>query len=272
MIAPLAPAFLLDNLSGYDVLSTSMTVLAIHAHPDDLEILAAGSLALLAAAGHRIVMCTMTPGDCGSQDRPPHEIAAIRRGEAARAAVHIGASCMCAEFRDLAIFSDDVSRRRVTEILRSTRPEAVITAPPLDYMCDHEATSLLVRDACFGAPAPNYRTGVESPAAPLPAIPHLYFTSPIGGAPAEFYVDVASTFQIKRAMLAEHQSQRAWLLKHHGIDDYLEQMERWAREAGARAGVQLAEGFTQYKGHAYPASPLLQDLLRPHVVDAAAVR
>jgi LmbE family N-acetylglucosaminyl deacetylase len=246
-----------------------MKVLAIHAHPDDLEILAAGSLALLAAAGHRIVICTMTPGDCGSQDRSPDEIAAIRRVEAARSAAHIGASFVCAEFRDLAIFSDDPSRRRVTEILRSTQPDLVITAPPVDYMCDHEATSLLVRDACFGAPAPNYLTGAEPAAAPLPAIPHLYLTNPIGGAPAGFYVNIASTFDTKRTMLAEHQSQRAWLLKHHGIDNYLDQMELWTRETGSRAGVQLAEGFTQYTGHAYPASPLLQDLLRPWVVQPA---
>jgi LmbE family N-acetylglucosaminyl deacetylase len=243
-----------------------MNILAIHAHPDDIEILAAGSLAILAAARHSVVICTMTPGDCGSSDREPDEISAIRRDEAARSAVHIGASYLCAEFRDLAVFSDDPSRRRVTEILRLTRPEIVITAPPVDYMSDHEATSRLVRDACFGAPAPNYRTGAAAAAPPLPSIPHLYFTNPIGGAPADFYVDIESTFSTKREMLAEHKSQRAWLLKHHGIDNYLDEMERWTRETGKLAGVELAEGFTQYTGHAYPASPLLQDLLRPYVL------
>ena len=61
-----------------------MRFLAIHAHPDDIEVQCAGTLALLAAAGHSIAMVTMTPGDCGSQDLGPEEIAAVRREEARR--------------------------------------------------------------------------------------------------------------------------------------------------------------------------------------------
>jgi len=222
----------------------------------------AGTLALLSAAGHRIAIVTMTPGDCGSHQHGPEAIAAIRRREAARAAARIGAEYRCAEFRDLSIFNDDQSRRRVTEILRATRPGIILTAPPVDYMCDHEATSQLVRDACFGAPAPNYRTGAVPAAPPLPSIPHLYFVSPLGGGDADFLVDVGSTFATKRAMLAEHDSQRSWLAQHHGMDDYLDQMERWTRATGQRAGVEFAEAFRQYRGHPYPETPLLQDLLR----------
>lgn len=246
----------------------NVSILAIHAHPDDVEILAGGTLARLSAAGHRITIVSMTPGDCGSRDRPAEEIAAIRRREAAAGARHIGARYVCAEFRDLVIFNDDTSRRRVTEILRSVRPGIVLAASPVDYMCDHETASLLVRDACFGAPAPNYATGAPSPAAALDAIPHLYFMDPIGGVDrdnrpvaADFYVDVAGTFETKRAMLAEHGSQRQWLLQQHGLDDYLLTMERWTREIGHRAGLELAEGFRQYRGHPYPGTPLLQQLL-----------
>ena len=124
-------------------------ILAIHAHPDDVEILAGGTLALLAARGHEITIATFTPGDCGSRDLGPEEIAAIRRREAANAAARIGAEYFCLEMRDLRIFNDDPSRRRVTEALRQARPEVVLTASPVDYMCDHEIASALVRDACF---------------------------------------------------------------------------------------------------------------------------
>ena len=68
-------------------------------------------MALLAAAGHSITIVTMTPGDCGSADLSADEIAAVRRNEAGSAAALIGAEYRCAEFRDLAIFSDDASRR-----------------------------------------------------------------------------------------------------------------------------------------------------------------
>jgi LmbE family N-acetylglucosaminyl deacetylase len=242
-------------------------ILAIHAHPDDVEILCAGTLALLAAKGHRISIVSMTPGDCGSADRGPEEIAAVRREEARQSARQIQAEYRCAEFRDLSIFVTDSARRRVTGLLREVRPEIVLTSSPADYHCDHEATSTLVQDACFAAPAPNYASeGSDAP--PLPAIPHLYFVDRIEAEenePRDFFVDVSSIFPTKRAMLAEHRSQRDWLKKHHGIDDYLEQMERWCAQVGRRAGVQYAEGFRQCHRHSYPQTPALQELLAGHV-------
>ena len=239
-------------------------ILAIHAHPDDCEILAGGTLALLAGRGHTISIATFTPGDCGSRDLGPNEIAAIRRREAAAAAESIGASYECLEFRDLAIFNDDPSRRRVVDALRRARPDIVLTASPIDYMCDHEAASALVRDACFVVSMPNYRTET----APTAAIPHLYFMDPLGGRDREdqvvrpeFVVDVTGTFERKRGMLAAHASQREWLRAHHGVDEYLLTMERWTAERGALAGFRHGEGFRQYRGHAYPQTPALQELL-----------
>jgi LmbE family N-acetylglucosaminyl deacetylase len=241
-------------------------ILAIHAHPDDAEILAGGTLALLSDRGHEISIVTFTPGDCGSRDLDPDEIAAIRRREAAAAAAHIGAGYACLEFRDLAIFNDDPGRRRVADGLRRARPEVVLTASPVDYMCDHEAASALVRDACFVVSMPNYRT--ETP--PIAAIPHLYFMDPLAGRDRDdrivwpdFVVDVTAAFDRKRAMLAEHASQRDWLRRHHGVDEYLEAMERWTAERGGLAEVRYGEGFRQYRGHAYPQTPLLQELLGP---------
>ncbi len=243
-------------------------ILSIHAHPDDAEILAGGTLALLAARGHQITIVTMTPGDCGAAEYGAEEIAAIRRREAGSSASLIGATYRCAEFRDLAIFNDHMSRRRVTEVLREFRPELVLTASPVDYLCDHETTSTLVRDACFAAPAPNYSTGLDPPCAPLPDIPHLYYMDPVGGVDRDgrlvmpdFVVNVESAFARKKEMLMQHASQREWLMKHHAVDDYLEMMEIQTRETGCRAGIAYGEGFRHYKGHPYPQTPLLEELL-----------
>jgi LmbE family N-acetylglucosaminyl deacetylase len=243
-------------------------ILHIHAHPDDAEMFSAGTLALLAAKGHHVTMVTMTPGDCGTRYHAPDEIAAIRRGEAARAAALIGAEYFCAEFRDLAIFEDDASRRRVTAILRRARPDIVITAPPLDYHCDHEATSRLVRDACFAAPAPNYLTGDYGDFPVIDTIPHLYFTDPAEGTDRElnpvrphFVVDISGVMASKRDMLNAHDSQRLWLKEHHGMDNFIETMEEWSAQVGRYAGVAFGEGFRQYKMHPYPVTPLLEQLL-----------
>jgi hypothetical protein len=62
-------------------------------------------------------------------------------------------------------------------------------------------------------------------------------------------------------MLICHASQRAWLRHHHGVDDYLVQMKHWTQSRDQLAGVGYAEGFRQYRGHPYPGTPLLQQLL-----------
>jgi LmbE family N-acetylglucosaminyl deacetylase len=241
------------------------TILAVQAHPDDVETLAAGTLALLAERGARIIIATMTAGECGSTTDDPQRTADIRKAEARTAAAMIGAAYACVGFPDLGLFNDDATRRRTTELLRWARPQIVITAAPVDYHPDHEATSTLVRDACFAAPVPGYRTGTE---ATLDAIPHLYFMDPIGlrlrdGSPAaaDFAVDVTSVMDLKRRMLEAHASQKTWLMKQHGMSDFTSGMEHQARRRGEAFGVAAAEGFTHYRHTPYPRSPRLQERL-----------
>lgn len=243
-------------------------ILAIHAHPDDVEFQCAGTLALLKQRGCSITIATMTPGDCGSAELGPDEIAAVRRAEAKAAADLLGADYVCLEFRDLCITHDNDARRRVTEAIRRARPDIVLTAPPIDYMSDHEVTSKLVRDALFNASVPNYKTQQWEPALPIGHIPHLYFVDAIEGADwfgrpqqPDYILDISSTFDLKLKMLACHASQRNWLLKQHGIDEYLESCRRWSAARGQQIGTAFGEAFTQYKGHPYPSNDLLREVL-----------
>jgi N-acetylglucosamine malate deacetylase 1 len=242
-------------------------VLSILAHPDDAEFLCAGTLIRLRDLGWEVHLASMTPGDCGSTTLPPDEIARVRRAEGARAAALIGAAYHCVEERDLRIFYAEQPLERVVRLLRHVRPRIVLTHSPADYILDHEVTSTLTRAATFGAPAPNlFRDSGH--ATVLEQIPHLYYCDAIEGkdlfgrpVEAAFRIDVSSAIEKKAAMLTAHASQRAWLLKHHGMDQYVESMRAWGARQGSGAGVAYAEGFRQHLGHSYPQDNLLGEIL-----------
>jgi LmbE family N-acetylglucosaminyl deacetylase len=243
-------------------------ILSLLAHPDDAEFLCAGTLTRLAREhGWHVHIASMAPGDCGSAELPPDEIARVRRAEGASAAAVIGATYHCVEERDLRIVYGEGPLERVVRLMRRVRPRVVLTHSPADYMLDHEQTSAVVRAACFAASVPNFlcdRIGER----PLDGIPHLYYCDPVEGKdalgrPVEpgFYIDVSAVIETKAEMLARHASQRDWLLKQHGMDQYVRAMRDWGEQRGRSRGVAYAEGFRQHLGHSYPQGNLLGELL-----------
>lgn len=242
-------------------MQNTRTVLAVGAHPDDLELLCAGTLALLHERGWNVECATMTPGDCGSTTRTRSEISAIRRKEAAASAALLDGTYRCMECDDIFIAYDRPTLLKVITLVREVRPAMVFTMSPADYMIDHEVTSAVVRTACFSAAMNNIETdGIE----PFPGIPHLYYLDPMEGKDAlgraimpTTVVDISSTMGKKEQMLTCHESQRGWLMAHHGVDHYVESMRAFATMRGKLAGVQYAEGFRQHCGHAYPQDNIL---------------
>jgi len=251
----------------------NLKILAIGAHPDDVEFTCAGTLAWLAEYGCSIVIATLSPGDCGSAQLMPREIAGQRRREAQRAATLLSAPYACLEFHDFCIYVDDASNRRVTEFLRGVRPDVVFAPSPQDYMADHENASALIRNACFYASVPNYMTRPTESAPPATEhIPVLYYCDPIGGKDflgralqPTLLVDISKTIETKTRMLACHESQREWLRRQHGVDQYVEEMKAWSAARGRLIACDFAEGFRQHLGHPYPSDDVLGNLLGEHV-------
>lgn len=254
-----------------------MNVLAVMAHPDDIEFTCAGTLALLKRAGWDIHLATMTPGDVGSMSLSREAIAEIRRSEAAASAAILGATYACLEFDDLAIVYGAEAKRRVCGLIRRRRPELVIAPAAADYMADHEETARIVREAAFASTVPNFALGSGvKPAAPCEKIPAVIYADPIGlcdsaGQPvrAGQAVDISSVMEIKEKMLAAHASQRSWLKLQHGEDEYLLSMRRWsAARAGdfKRKAVRYAEGFNRHLGHGFPKDDILAKALGPKLV------
>ena len=246
----------------------SKTILSVLAHPDDAEFLCAGTLIRLKQEhGYDVHIASMTAGDCGSVEYSPQEISRIRRGEGTKAAAIIGATYHCLDESDLLVIYNERTLEKVTRLLRLVQPSIVLTHSPADYMLDHEMTSAITRAAAFAAPIPNFladrRIGPV-----VPHIPHLYYCDPIEGkdalgrdAPPGFRVNISKVIDTKADMLAAHASQRDWLMKHHGMDHYLQAMRDWSARRGRESGVQFAEGFRQHLGHSYPQNNILAELL-----------
>jgi LmbE family N-acetylglucosaminyl deacetylase len=253
-------------------------VLAVGAHPDDVEIMCSGTLFALHQHGHEIHVASLTLGDCGSVQRSAEEIRSIRHREAMKACEVLDATYHHAGFDDLCIFNDDNSNRRVTALLRKVDPSVVITHSPNDYMSDHEITSLLVRNACFYASIPNYETKIGTVGCTL-NIPYLYYAQPVEGidifgkkVTPQFYVDISGLMEQKLEMLACHESQRNWLRAHHGMDEYVESMRRFNASLGQRASmvsgrlISYAEAFRQHRGHAYLDDNVITKFLQESVI------
>lgn len=245
-----------------------MNILALAAHPDDIEFLCAGTLILLKDRGHAVTMALVNNGSCGTATLGAEEIVRIRLAEARRSADLLGAAFECVGRPDLESEFDLPTRRAVCEVMRRAQPDIVLTHDPGDYMADHEIASRLARDATFTATLRNYATGAADPAPILKRLPSLYYCLPLEGvdhfgrtvAP-DFVVDVGPVMDRKIAMLCCHASQREWLRHEHGIDEYVEFLKRLAAHQGAWRGAAYGEGFRRHRGHAYPREPILESLL-----------
>jgi len=245
-------------------------VLGIFTHPDDAEMVCAGTLSHFSNLGWEVHIVTMAPGDKGTAEHTREEVSRIRKVEAANAAKIIGATYHCLEFEDVYVLYDRETINRTTGLIRSIHPSLVFTASPNDYMVDHELTSMIVQTACFASGIKNMEVDI----APYEPVPYLYYSDPmegkdIFGKPVipSMYVDISGEIEVKEKMLACHASQRNWLLTHHKMDEYILSMKRFASDRGQKAGVGYAEGFRQHLGHGFPQDNVLKEILGEMVIN-----
>lgn len=216
-------------------------VLAIAAHPDDIEYVMAGTLLRLRARGwsaHYFNLCT---GNCGSLEMDSAATARTRLAEAQAAAALLGAQFHPPIADDLELAYTTPSLRRVTAVVRAVNPSIVLTHAPVDYMEDHMVASRLAVTAAFAKNIPNFasdppRPGAAGDVAVYHAMPHG-LRGPLREevAPDQF-VDTTPVHERKLAALACHQSQQGWLAASQGMNSYLQAMDDMSREIGRRSG------------------------------------
>ncbi|MDA3956622.1 PIG-L deacetylase family protein [Oceanispirochaeta sp.] len=245
-------------------------VLVVQAHPDDAEAWCAGTLALLKNAGFKISIATMTAGGMGGMSGNEDETICVRKKEARKAAALLDADYYCLDQRDGFVFDHEEVRIRMVDIIRKTKAGIVITHLLNDYHADHRATGAICDAAAMISSLPNVPSREEA----LPVTPLLYHSAPMSlsdplGFPMaspHFYVDIGSTIDVKLKMLGCHESQ-IQLMKHmHKIDDFFGEMKKFSHELGIGVGVDYAECFWQHLGGGFQKNPLIQDVLKKHII------
>jgi N-acetylglucosamine malate deacetylase 1 len=221
-----------------------MRILAIGAHPDDLEILCGGTLALYARQGHEIYMCHALNGNLGHHEIPREPLREIRLAEARKAANLIGAFPLTLDIDDLDLYVERTARLKMMEIIRRAKPDVLLLPDPRDYMPDHTIASDVGLDASFMATLPQ----LISESAPHMQLTPVYFMDTLAGVNfnPEEYVDISPVEELKRQMIACHESQVSWLKKHDHID-LMEFAMKQSAFRGLQAGVPYAEAFRQFR-------------------------
>jgi bacillithiol biosynthesis deacetylase BshB1 len=128
-------------------MTTTVDLLAIAAHRDDVELTCGGTLIAAADRGHRTAIVDLTQGETGTRGS-----AAIRAREASRAAEIMGvAARVNLGMPDAGIVNTPDTRAELARVIRGFRPRVVIAPSPRGRHPDHRITAQLVRDACFVA-------------------------------------------------------------------------------------------------------------------------
>lgn len=247
-----------------------LRLLVFGAHPDDCEFTAAGLAALYAQRGHHVMFVSLTNGDSGHHVIGGAALARRRREEAAASAQVIGITSHILDNHDGELLPTLDHRREIIGLIRSFRPDLVLTPRPWDYHPDHRYTAQLVQDAAYMVTVPNVLAFHEH----LARNPVIAYVSDTFLRPYPFMPDVVvpidSVVEQKVDMLDRHVSQvyewlpynggydhevpddprarRAWLRQHmdermrRDADRYRDML---IAELGAAAGqkVQYAEAF-----------------------------
>jgi bacillithiol biosynthesis deacetylase BshB1 len=226
-------------------------VLAVAAHPDDVELTCAGTLMHCRAAGLSFGIVDLTRGEMGTRGS-----AQTRESEAKRAAEILGAS-----FRETLDFTDgglETSRAReleLIEVIRREKPRLVITSYPEDRHPDHARAGALVTDAAFYAGLRKIETGHP---AHRPQQTIYFSTGYVH--PPTFVVDVTPFMEKRREAIRAFQSQfhDAGSREPETVlsqKSFLESIDARARHFGFLIGVEFGEGFLSKR------PPRMDDLL-----------
>lgn len=166
-----------------------MKILAIGAHPDDIEIFMYGLLSVYKKIGHEINLCVATDGSRGNVLYKKN-IVKIRSQETLEGLKKLG-NPKFLNLKDGFLESDNKAENLLIKLVADVSPDLIITHAPNDYHPDHRALSRYIDNI----------SGFKVPVIYCETLMGINFIP-------EFYVDITCSFQEKLSAILKHKSQR----------------------------------------------------------------
>ena len=222
----------------------NVDILAIGAHPDDVELGCSGTIAKEIALGKKVGIIDLTRGELGTRGT-----AEIRDSEAKKAASILGVSFReNLNFKDGFFTNDEVHQLELIKVIRKYKPKIILCNAIDDRHIDHPKGAKLVVDSCFLSGLKKIETnhdGVDqNPWRPE----NIYHYIQWKNLNPDFVVDISEYFDTKIKSVKAFESQ--FYNGNESVHDtpistknFLDSIEYRARDLGRLTGVEYAEGF-----------------------------
>ncbi len=200
----IALALIFWNTTGQD---SKINMVVIGAHPDDCDIKAGGTAALMSKMGHNVLFISVTNGDAGHHEMGGGALARRRMAESAEAGRRLGITYVVLDHHDGELMPSLNIRLELIRLIRNWNADVVISHRPNDYHPDHRNASTLVQDAAYMVIVPNVAPDTK-PLAKNPVFLYMEdrFQRPNPFRP-DVAVDVSEVFDQKIYGMAAHESQ-----------------------------------------------------------------
>jgi bacillithiol biosynthesis deacetylase BshB1 len=205
-------------------------VIAVGAHPDDVEIGMGGTVAGLVRQGMSVLIVDLTDGE-----PTPFGTKEIRASESAAAASALGASRLTLPLPNRELFDTVEARKMLAEVIREHRPRILFAPYPIDSHPDHVAAAAICEAARFYGKF--VKTDMSGEPHFVPRLHHYFAVHLRMVAKPSFIVDVTQDLPKKLQALACYESQFAANERNaHVIDWVRGQASVWGAAIGREAG------------------------------------
>ncbi len=222
-----------------------LDILAIGAHPDDVELACSATLAKEISKGKKVGVLDLTRGELGTRGS-----AEIRDSEAAKAAKILGLTVReNLAFKDGFFMNDEAHQKAVIKIIRKYKPEIVLCNAVQDRHIDHGKGSKLVSDACFLSGLMKIQTSIDQIEQEAWRPKQVYHYIQWENLKPDFVVDVTGFMDIKIEAVKAYASQfydpdSKEPVSPISSKNFLDSISYRASDLGRIIGKESAEGFT----------------------------